>query len=135
MAETNIIVARARIAGGIALTEEAPAHARADAGSPIRIKFPFRFEDLSKLREDYTVELRVQIDDEPEETSTLEGKDHPVLSDDKRGFVVQERTIIAPGEHVLRFRAAVRLEIGGWDGGDTQLQEQALEGRIQLTVR
>ncbi len=135
MPETNIIVARARIAGGLSLASEAPAQVTADAGSRILIKLPFRFDDLSKLREDYEVTLAVALDDEPEEVATVVGKDILGLSDDKRGFVLQERTIVAPGEHQLHFRASVRLEIGGWDGGETQLQENEVTGTVRVTVR
>ncbi len=134
MPETNIIVARARIAGGVSLASEAPEHVTASAGSRIMIKLPFRFDDLSKLREDYEVTLAVTLDDEPEEVATIVGKDHPVLSDDKRGFVLQERTIVAPGDHHIHYRATVRLEVGGWDGGETQLQESEVAGSVRVTV-
>ncbi len=135
MSAHEILLGNAVLTGEIAVAQSAPAQVVVEAGRPVLFKFGYHFQDMPAIREEYQFALTVQVDDEPAETERLGGDDHPAVNDDVRGFITQERRFLAPGEHTVRFTAAVTLEVGDWQGPEAQLNRQELAGVLRVTVR
>lgn len=134
MEPVNLVVARARIAGGVMLEREAPAELRVTSGSEVLVKFPFRFDEVSADREDYTVILRTRLDGEALQEEMFEGRDHPARDDGRRGFLVHRHRVMASGTHTLEFQAVVRLARSAWKGDDADLNEAEVEGQVRLVT-
>ena len=133
MVDVNLIVARARIAGGIEVTPEAPEKIHIHAGDNVQIKFPFRFDDAAG-REDYHVRLQVHVDGEDQEAH-FDGVDRPVVSDDRRGFVMVEHVFVGAGPHRLKYTASCQLDTAEWSGGEASVQESVVEGEVIIDVQ
>ncbi len=133
MVDVNLIVARARIAGGIQVEDEAPERLHIHAGDTVQVKFPFRFDETDD-REDYQVKLEIQVDGESQE-ATFSGVDRPIVSDDRRGFVMVEHVFIGAGTHVLRYVATCQLISSEWKGGEAAVQETIAEGEVTIDVQ
>lgn len=133
---TNLVVARARVAGGIELDTCAPDSIDAPAGDEILVKLPFRFDEMERRKEDYEVSLTTRLDEEPTQEDTFTGRDAAMRSDDRRGFVMTRHRIMLGGRHHLRFEARLRLTVGEWSGeGQEEIQETSCEGEVVIETR
>lgn len=133
---TNLVVARARVAGGIELDTCAPDRLDVKAGDEVLVKLPFRFDEIERRREDYEVSLTTRLDDEEAQADEFRGEDAAMRSDDRRGFVMTRHRIMLGGQHRLRFEARLRLTVGEWSGdGQEEIQETSCEGEVVIEAR
>lgn len=133
--DANVIVARARIAGGVRLEREAPDEIRVASGQEILVKVPFRFDEVGDAREDYRIVLRTSIGGGPSMEERVEAKDRTGRSDARRGIVMQRHRLEEAGEHALAFAVQVDVERTPWQGGETVVETSSTEATLLVRVR
>lgn len=110
--DVNLVVAKADIVGGIRIKPEAPEAVEGLPGSRLLVKFSYKFEETSRERDSFRIQLTSRLGKSEAEPALFEHRDRPGVADDKRGFVVQTYALPAGGDHVLEWRAAAEYMHG-----------------------
>lgn len=128
MADINLVVARADLAGGVELTPEAPPRVEGKQGGTLAVKFPYKYVEVSTADDHFRIQLTSDLGGKQAEPGTYDHIDRRGVADDVRGFVSQEYKLETPGEHTLNWRAAVEFT----DGPQKSMQD--LQGTVTVAV-
>lgn len=126
--EINVIVARVKIVGRVEMLDEAPELLRGAPGDRLVVKFPFMYEEVSRGKDDFRLQLTSKFAGREAESARHEHTDRRGLTDDQRGFIMQDYLLPAPGMYELEWRAAAEYN----EEGDRQ--KEVLEGKVPVEV-
>lgn len=130
-----MVVARAHVAGGVALTSESPAQVRVRRGQALLLKFAYRAEEATKGREAWRFVLTSSSRDHRPPPAEANLRDRRGLGDDVGGFLTQEYKFAGPGAFEVQWEAFAQLSVGAWSGdAQPKRHEETLKGRLRVHV-
>lgn len=130
----RIIVARARIDGGVALDLCAPAKVRVDFGQPVEIVFPYSLIEASPERESYMLRLSSHIGGNAMPHQQQNWGDRWGWPEALDGFL-QQRYNLDRGRHILEFTVEAAYRVRPWGHPEATLpQSKFLEGCLEVLI-
>lgn len=110
--DTNLVVARVRIHGGLTIEPEEEGPVEGEPGGRLLVKLPFRYDEVSRERDDYRIRLEATFNGIEADPIEHTGRDRRGLPDDARGFIMREFSLPGPGAYVLSFHATAEYREG-----------------------
>jgi hypothetical protein len=130
----SVVVADAKIVGGVAIHERAPSEVKVRRGQVLELKFTYNLEEASAKKELYEFALQSTLDGQSQPVARKQIKDSWGTPQGALGYVSQKYRINEAGSVELRFDASATYTVSKWFGAARRVKD-AKNVSGTLTVR